>query len=86
MLDFDFNIDVYPICKSLLRVHSVDMKFNCTLNTPENIEKQDIWLDYVEPSLVINMPTEEFYEKVNPQIGFSYIIGTMLGAKLNEAM
>jgi hypothetical protein len=64
----------------------VEVNFNCTLNTPENIEKQDIWLDFVEPSLVINLPDEEFYEKVNPEIGFSYVTGTLLGPKLNEAM
>jgi hypothetical protein len=83
--DFNFNINAWPDCFDLVRVHSVEASFNCTLNTPENIEKEDIWLNMIEPAVVINMPTEEYYSKINPEIGFKYITGTILGVEIDKA-
>jgi hypothetical protein len=59
----------------------VDISFNCTVNTDE----EEIWLDIIQPSLQINMPDEEYYALINPEIGFEYITGTILGSKFSVA-
>lgn len=80
-IDVNFTLTALPICKNLKRVHSVEISFNCSINS----EEEEIWLDLINPSLQINMPDEEFYAFINPEIGFKFMTGTILGSKMTAA-
>ena len=65
-IDFNFTLNAKPLCSDLKRIHSVELVYNCTVDT----EQEEIWYNIIEPSLTINMPDEEYYAKINPDKGF----------------
>ena len=55
--EFPFVIDGKPTCEMMQRVISFEVVYNCTLYT----EDWELYTNVIEPSIIIEMPTEEFY-------------------------
>ena len=68
--DYKFFATSKPGCNSILRLYSIDFFFNGTKGSLD----EEIYYTLIEPSLFIEMPTEEFYAKIDPKIGFKRIL------------
>ena len=68
--DHKFFPTLKPGCNSILRLYSIDFFFNGTKGSLD----EEIYYTLIEPSLFIEMQTEEFYAKIDPIIGFGGVL------------
>ena len=73
--DHQFFARLEPGCGNIIRLYSIDFFFNGTKGSVE----EEIYYTMLEPSLFIDMPTEEFYAKINPEVGFDELSGKFRG-------
>ena len=79
-VDHPFYAVTNPTCGKVIEILSVEFHFNGTKGSLD----EEIFEDFLTKALDLPLPDEEFYSKVNPDIGFEAIMGHFRGSEIQE--
>ena len=60
------------------------LDFLSVIYTGSNSENEEIFEKVISPSIIIELPDEEFYAKINPESGFKSVEGSFSGSTLTK--
>jgi hypothetical protein len=77
--DFPLRFYANPACSIMKRVDFFQLMY-----TGSEKLNEDIFEKVISPSIIVELPNEEFYAAINPETGFESIEGLLSGSIITE--